>query len=245
MKCTIRVKNTSTIEDSAKLALSASLCLVFVIAGCASGPPKSGFLGDYSNFEKVRDDAPVWDFADPTGVKRESLRVELWRDASGLHNLSQYDRIIVEPTKLMLKTHSRGHHVDPRKVSELVQNAHDAFVAALEDHYPVVDEAGPGVLRFRTAITDLHPIHKYKHATNIHRSVNTRAGGASFESEAVDSVSGVRVMALICEIEGSSWDAAEQADIWSQTNNSLGGFGRIVRELMDQAHSGTLGSQDQ
>ena len=228
-----------------RMLVSACGFVVLVSSGCATGPPKSGFLGDYSKFEKVRDDAPVWDFADPTGVKRESLRVELWRDASGLHNLSQYDRIIVEPTKLMLKTHSRGHHVDPRKVSELVQNAHDAFVAALQDHYPVVDEAGPGVLRFRTAITDLHPIHKYKHATNIHRSVNTRAGGASFETEAVDSVSGVRVMALICEIEGSSWDAAEQADIWSQTNNSLGGFGRIVRELMDQAHSGTLGSQDQ
>ena len=225
-----------------RILVSACGCVVLIAFGCATGPPKSGFLGDYSNFEKVRDDAPMWDFADPTGEKRDSRRVELWRDVSGLTKLGQYERIIVEPAVLRLHKDSRGVHIDPAMLNELAQYAHDSLVTALQDRYPVADQPGQGVLRFRVAITDVYPsdvfVQDQSHTAQV---ANSSAGGGTIEGEAVDSVSGDRVFGIIGTIKGSRWDAVrEQGDDWKQTKSSIAAMARFVRELMDRAQSGVL-----
>ncbi len=224
------------------MLVSACGFVVLVASGCATGPPKSGFLGDYSNFEKIRDDAPVWDFTDPTGEKRDSRRVELWRDVSGLTKLGQYERIIVEPAVLRLQKDSRGVHIDPAMLNELAQYAHDSLVTALQDRYPVADQPGQGVLRFRVAITDVYPsdvfVQDQSHTAKV---ANSSAGGGTIEGEAVDSVSGDRVFGIIGKIKGSRWDAVrEQGDDWKQTKSSIAAMARFVRELMDRAQSGAL-----
>jgi hypothetical protein len=224
------------------MLVSACGFVVLVASGCATGPPKSGFLGDYSNFEKVRDDAPMWDFTDRTVEQRESRRVELWRDVSGLTKLGQYERIIVEPTVLRLRKDSRGVHIDPAMLNELAQYAHDSLVTALQDRYPVADQPGQGVLRFRVAITDVYPsdvfVQDQSHTAKV---ANSSAGGGTIEGEAVDSVSGDRVFGIIGKIKGSRWDAVrEQGDDWKQTKSSIAAMARFVRELMDRAQSGAL-----
>ncbi len=184
-------------RDHILLVLSAqSLLLTFV--GCASGPPKSGFLRDYSNFEKVRDDAPVWGFTDPSGSG--SHYVKLWRDASGLGKLSQYDRIIVERTELRLKENTRNL---PAQANELAQFLEDTLIAELRDRYPLADTAGSGVLRFRTAITDIYPSRVFEDPTITVELTNSSAGGGTFEGEAVDSVTGERIIGIIAEVRGS------------------------------------------
>jgi len=197
----------------------------------------SGFLSDYSKFEKVQDDAPVWESTDRADGRIASDYVKLWRDASGLRELSQYDRIIVEQTELRLSENSQ---VPPAKAKELAQYLQDTLIAALQERYPLAENAGSGVLRFRAAITDIYPSRVFKDPNPTVELTNSTAGGGTFEGEAIDSVTGERVFGIIAEVSGSRWDLLSQTDRWKQTKSCIAEMARFVRHLMDRAQSGAL-----
>ena len=111
------------------------------------------------------------------------------------------------------------------------------LVNALKDRYPIVDRPGAGVLRIRTAITDVEPGSPVKGVATsivpvgatisiIKKSTtgsNMAVGRASMEIELVDSLSGVRLAAAIDRREGGKkvvsgkWTAIEEAfNYWAQ-----------------------------
>jgi hypothetical protein len=214
--------------------------LLVSLMGCATSMPRSGFLSDYSGFKEVEENALIWSYVDPDGG-REELHARIWVDRGSWQALGNYDRIIVDPVVVHLKPGSTGAWVSAQRLDEMTRHMHDALISAVEDRYPVVDEPGQGALRVRIAITDLFPGYAYatpdpdKHP--VKAWANSTPGGAATESEAVDSVTGERVMALITSVRGSYYDSLDdQRDRWESSKEAIDGISRCFRRLMDEAH---------
>lgn len=141
--------------------------------------PMSGFLGDYSQFK-------------PSGEIKGALVYE-----HPTKTLRDYNKFIVEPIAVHFAPGAEGVTIDPAKLFELVQYFHGQAVKALRKKYQVVNNSGPGVLRIRAAITG---IEKSIPLLNIHPGTKVTGiglGGASMEAEAVDSVTGGRILAIV------------------------------------------------
>lgn len=221
-----------------RFSSAAGAGLVLVALGCASGPPKSGFLSDYSALKKVHDDAPVWSFVDPEGVGRAHRTLKLWADTADWMKLAGYDKVMMDPIVLRLGKNSSGRWVSPGKLKELTDRIHEDFVSELSADYPVVDEAGEGVVRFRTAITDVYPMSRFRSAHGVAAAdwAYSHAGGLAFEVELVDSVSGDRVIAVVGSGRGSKTDPQSDKGIWDNAVSVSGRFGAFIRERMNMAH---------
>jgi hypothetical protein len=214
-------------------------CLTLVTFGCAAAMPKSGFLEDYSSFEKIHDDAPAWNFIDPEGVGTTHRTMRIWADVRNLEALKNYDRFMHDTTVVRLGRHSPGNWVSPDKLQQLVDGFSSAFEGELTAYYPKVDAPGAGVIRFRAAITDIWPAFLYESPQEITalQWANSRPGGTSIEAEAVDSVSGERIFALIASGHGSGFDPLTVEDVWENARKVPARFGKFIGEKMKEAHS--------
>lgn len=214
--------------------------MVLSTVGCATGMPKSGFLADYSGFEEAPEDAPIWRYVDPDGRKRQ-LEGRIWADNRNVDALGNYGRVMIDPVVVHFGKGAEGTWVSPERLDEVTKYIRDALVSALEDRYPIVDEQGEGVLRVRLAVTDLRPAQTFKTPDADQHAVkawaNSRPGSATIEGEAIDSVTGERVVALITSARGSQYDVMdEQQDRWRHAKRSVTGSAAFLRKLMDEAH---------
>ena len=221
------------------ILLLVGLLIIPATSGCATGPPKSGFLADYSGFEEAPPDAPIWSYVG-TDERRHQLHARIWRDMRNLSALGNYDRVMIDPVVVHFKKDAGGTWVAPQRLEEMTSYMHDALVSALEDRYPIVDEPGDGVLRLRIAVTDVQAEYVYQTPDPDQHPVkawaNSQPGGASTEGEAIDSLSGERVLGLITSVRGSYYSAFEEGDRWDHTRQAIDGVARCFRRLMDEAH---------
>jgi hypothetical protein len=194
-----------------------------LFAGCASQQLRSyemsGFLGSYANFKPGAADQPNLIYLNPG------------------RDLRQYNKVLIDHVVVYFNPQSKNKGVDPVQLNQLTRYFHQALVNALKDRYPIVDRPGEGVLRIRTAITDVDPGSPVKGAATsivpvgatisiIKKSTtgsNMAVGRASMEIELVDSLSGVRLAAAIDRREGGKkvvsgkWTAIEEAfNYWAQ-----------------------------
>jgi hypothetical protein len=152
-------------------------------------------------------------------------------------DLRQYNKMLIDQVIIYFNPESEKRGVDPAQLNELTQYFHQALVNALKDRYPIVDKPGQGVLRIRTAITDVEPGSPVKGAATTIIPVgatvsvikkattgsNMAVGRASMEIELLDSLSGVRLAAAIDRREGGKkvvsgkWTAIQEAfEYWAQ-----------------------------
>jgi hypothetical protein len=148
-----------------------------------------------------------------------------------------YNKLLIDHVVVYFNPESENKGVDPAQLVELTRYFHQALVNALKDRYLIVERPGEGVLRIRTAITDVEPgspvggavstivpvgatVSIIKKATT---GSNMAVGRASMEIELVDSLSGVRLAAAIDRREGGKkvvsgkWTAIEEAfENWAQ-----------------------------
>ncbi|MCH7925883.1 MAG: DUF3313 domain-containing protein [Planctomycetes bacterium] len=163
-----------------KWVVPLSLVACGFLSGCQ--PHKaafSGFLNDYSKLQ-------------PNPVVEGAMYY-----ASPSPSLKDYSKFQIDPVIVHFAPNAKGTAFDPTKLAKLTDFAHDEMVKALSKRYQVVDGPGPGVLRIRAALTD---IKKTTPAMNIHPATKLSGiglGGASMEAEALDSQSGVRVIAVV------------------------------------------------
>ena len=110
----------------------------------------------------------------------------------------------------------------------------------MTDRYPLADGPGEGVLRFRGALTDVYPKRAYRVADPDNHPVkswmDSKPGGAVFEAEAVDSVTGERVFAVVAAVRSSYYDTTPDDDLWKYPKRSFTGLARFIRKFMDDAH---------
>jgi hypothetical protein len=141
---------------------------------------------------------------------------------------------------LHVQKDSQASYVDPKRLEELTQHMRELMVAALEDRYPIVEQSGEGVLRLRVAITDISSEYTYPVPGVDNRAIkawmNSTPGTLGTEGEAVDSVSGERIFAVISQSRGSYYGAFKQGDQWADTKGGMKGMARFLRIIMDKAH---------
>ena len=234
----VRQEMKNTFAKSRGLFALVVACSLLFVTGCASMPPKSGFLSDYSNLEQIHDSARLWNFVDTSGVARSRLSLRLWGNRASLDELARYDSVIVDPFVIRLNKHSTGNWVSPEKINAVTKAMHAEFVKSLSGCYTIVEEPGEGVARFRTALTDISPMFVYESADDIAALTwaNSKAAGSAFEIELVDSVSKEQMAAMVGKSRGGRFDALDsEKDPWEHAADGLGNFGKFLCERRKQA----------
>jgi len=116
-----------------------------------------------------------------------------------LKNLHRYVAMIVEMPVVYVSTNVDEKMIPDRGVAALTEYFHEALDEAVEDAFPVVQSAGPLVLRLRTAIVGVdvdsetpaaqRDPQSLEHALNI--------GKVGVEMEIVDSETGEQIAAAV------------------------------------------------
>lgn len=198
-------------------------CSTLIISGCTAhrlaSDERSGFLGDYSQLVKGKETQPNMVYVNPD------------------LDLRPYDKIMIDHVVVFMNPRSENKGIQPEQLAELTKYFHQALVDALEGRYQIVDAPGPGVLRVRTAITDIEPGKPVRNSmstvipvgmavTVVNKAVNDTnlgVGRASVELELLDSVSNERLAAAIDRREGrkrlvsGKWtDVKKSFDYWAE-----------------------------
>jgi len=117
-------------------------------------------------------------------------------------SLKGYDKFMVDPIMVHFAPNAKGSGVDPIKLKKLTDYFLYEAISALVKRYRMVSEPGPGVLRLRMAITDVQttqPMFNIHPATKL---LGLGMGGASMEAEALDSMTGERILAVVDKRSG-------------------------------------------
>ena len=209
--------------ESKRFARLLILFLVIVcLSACGSGPQqKTGFLTDYSK-----------------------LSPSTYKDAKGAmvyvkeNSLKNYDNFILSSVQIRLSKKGRERGVDRKKLRELARYTNKQLRAELEKSgYSVVNQAGPGTLLFRGALTDVEPGVPL---ANIHPAMvisGIGLGGASMEWELQDSLTGEVIVAVVDSRKGSrGFDGFTK---YGNAEDVIEKWCKITAIRMDQAHGKT------
>src|SRR3989338_3164057 len=153
-----------------------TLMISFICVSCSTvmEPVPSGFLGDYST------------------MRPSKIIKGMYVDRASSERLGDYSKFMIDPVEIYLHKDAKAEHVDPKFLQLLADYFRDAVIQNLEKNYEVVSEPGEGVLRIRSAITDVLP---NKVVFNIQVSTTVSGiglGGASMEAEFIDAQTGER-----------------------------------------------------
>ena len=198
-----------------KIHLKAQYLPILILIGvlCVCGKVQaenSGFLVDYSDLKKSKDIKGAKEYFNPD------------------KSLKGYDAFIIDPVRIHFAPGADETAVDPAKMSELAEYFRGKLISELKSGgYIVMDKPGTNTLTVRMAITDLKKTNKL---LNVHPAMKLSGkglGGASFEGEGVDSVTGERIFAVAHSKKGnrksmkaglSEWGHAQESmDFWAET----------------------------
>ena len=215
------VTKLRTVTSSLWVAVC-SLMIAGLVVGC-SGRPKvahSGFLGDYSQFKPHPDVKGAMLYEHPS------------------RSLKQYNKFIIDPVVVHFAPDAKETAIDPDKLKELTDYFEEQLVKGLSEsgHYQVVSAPGPGVLRLRIAITG---IEKTTPIANIHPAMKMSGmglGGAAMEAEAVDSVSGDRVAAVVDAQSGRRLGITAGLKKYGHAQQVMVGWVERFVKRLDKAH---------
>lgn len=149
------------------------LLFVFVMAfaGCATVPPKSGFLSDYSKLHEDR-------------YGKKSL---LWWEKASFE-WRKYRKLMLDPVTVHFHPEAKPRQIEPEAVNELTDYFREAVEKELAGEYFIVTTPGPDVLKIRAAITEIIPANPAVNiVTTLAVFVPLDMGGAAIEAEFLDS----------------------------------------------------------
>ena len=175
--------------------------------------PQSGFLTDYSDFEKV------------DGAKGLYIR-----KAPGI-DISYYSKIIIAPVEIYFDTESA--RIPEEKLAEMREGLHDGLSEALGKTFEVVNEPADDVLAVRTAITDVRANKVY---LNLHWSTALSGlgiGGATIEAQFTDSVTGRPVVSVVSAKKGRRLKYFSGLTKWGHTSAVLDGWAQFLTDSLE------------
>lgn len=219
-----------------KLYISGVLLLLMsFLSGCATPQHEfSGFLENYNGFEPAPEDK------DALVYRKPGIDISV---------LGLYDRLMIDPVVVWYKPDSQYKGIHPETLTRLADDFHEAAIEALGDRYPLVLLPGPGVLRIRTAITDLVATKPALNAATFvgpGRPVSTLSkvvtgrqlfvGEAAIEVELLDSQTNERLFAYIDQRIGNQIDPIQGATKWGQIKAAFDHWAQKLRKRLDEAH---------
>lgn len=200
-------------------------CAVSVL-GCAmtrqtSGAKPSGFLDNHAQLRPGEEGEAQWIYINPAT------------------QFSQYDKIMFDPLTVWLDTVSDSSNVSREDLSELLGYLAQVLLNSVQPEYTVVDEAGPGVMKIRVAITEakgskvgldvftsaIPQLRMISSGIGLASDSVVLVGKAAVEMEALDSLTGERLIAVVDERAGTkslrgstrTWgDVKEAFDYWGE-----------------------------
>lgn len=196
----------------------------------------SGFLGDYSELQ-------------PHPDRKEMLIYLKSEDA-----VRPYSKFIIDPILIYFHPEAKGQGVDPDELKKLTDYFRDEVMEKLDDseHYQVVENPAPGVLRVRFAITDVIPVGKGKNVAAKAAGAAVGAavsapvamfvpriniGKASVEVELVDAVTGERIMAAVDSKRGRRFFTFFRGKKkWGDVKAAFRDWAKIFRNKLDEIH---------
>ena len=197
--------------------ISFGAILSALAAGCATvqDPGQAGFLSDYSNLEEIDENHLIYD--------------------SG--NLGNYSKFIIEPVAMLYRQPEEKQVFTDEELEDLQRHFATKVREALieDDGYQVVEVSGPGTARLRIGITDVDDTIGALNITIYTKITGAGLGGAAFEGELVDSMTGEQIAAVSRWGSGSrilragfthTGDAKILMDRWAKN----------LRERIDEAH---------
>ena len=193
-------------------AIIATITLTAILAG-GCGPKKqthSGFLSDYTKLEKGS--GSVLRYVD-------------------LAALGSYSAFIVDPVKARINTSESK--LTPEQVTDLANYMHTKIVEAINGAgKKVVHQPGRGVARARVTLTDIDKSHAVSILPQA-SLLGAGIGGASMEAEAVDSVTGKQVAAVVQSGQGSKIPFASLGD-WTAAKQAMDGWAKEFQKRLSQ-----------
>ena len=121
-----------------KICMFVVIGLSLALAGCASAPKESGFLGNY--YEKL---GP----GPEGGVKYRWLKPGV--------DFAKYNKLMIDSVVFYYAPDSEDTSIDAEQMKELTDAFNLDMVNTLKDSYPIVAEPGPDVARLRIALTGI------------------------------------------------------------------------------------------
>ena len=186
-------------------------------AGCATvqDPGQKGFLSDYSKLEEIEENHLVYD--------------------SG--KFGNYSKFIIEPIVMLYRQPEEKRVFDDEELEDLQAHFATKVREALtkDDGYQVVDVPGPGTATLHIGITDVDDTIGALNISIYTKITGAGLGGAAFEGEVVDSMTGEQIAAVSRWGSGSrilragfthTGDAKILMDRWA----------KHLRERIDEAH---------
>jgi hypothetical protein len=225
-------------EKTMKTTLQGLVVLMMGIAltiamGCATKKVSySGFLTDYPVFKPGPEGGA--DFV----YMKEGV------------DFGSYNKVMMDQVVFYFKEDADYKGVHPEELQKLANAFHEAVFDALQDAYPLVGKPGPGVLRIRTAITDVVPSKPAlntvstflpiglaisaakKAATGVHTGV----GQASMEAEFIDSQTNERLGAAIDTKAGEKYKVVKGMDKWGHAKDAFNFWAKRLRTWLDEVH---------
>jgi hypothetical protein len=218
-------------QNTLKIIFVLGISFVLIMTtGCATQKTAhSGFLESYPVFEP--------------GPKDGVDSVYLKRDV----DFTSYNKIMMDHVVFYLSKDAKYKGIHADEMKELADAFHKAFAEALGNAYPLVDKPGKGVLRIRTAITDLVPskpglsgvttVVPIGLAIDLIKSGagggHTGVGQASMEVEFLDSITNVRVAAAIDTKPGNKLEGFTK---WGAAKGAFEFWAKRLRIWLDQIH---------
>ena len=190
----------------------------------------SGFLGDYSHFEKGGNDRALMHYINP--------------DAK----FASYDKIVMEPITVWPGTgKSLLRNTSENDLQKLVDYLDAAIRQELSEDYQFVDQPGPGVMIFRIALTEsdsaivamdvVSSVVPFGMAASGLMTVATGKGSgigeASVEFEALDGVTKERLGAAVDKRVGNKYTFEfDKLDRWRSTKGAFDFWAEHMKERL-------------
>jgi hypothetical protein len=152
-----------------------------LMCACAAPPvseiEQSGFLSDYSKLEIIDDDM-----------------LQFVSESAG--DLTSF---IVDPVVMTFRQPPDEQVFTDEELGELTAYYEKAVIEALskDEGYPIVENPGPGVMRIRIGIRNVEETIGILNISIYTKITGIGLGGASFEGEIVDSVTGKQLAAVV------------------------------------------------
>ncbi len=177
--------------------------LLLALAACKSRPPyASGFLGDYSQMKPSTRYANQW----------------VWQRPDA--DFASYHRLVIDAVLIDLLKDSPGRDLGQEMLRKIAESLRDGLVASIEPYYEVVPKGGAHTMRLQFVLTDVTPASP------------ERSAGIAIEVEAVDTVTGTRLVAAVSRLEWPYEEGAPALDP-KRMEASYAEWGRRVVHFLD------------
>jgi Protein of unknown function (DUF3313) len=153
-----------------------------------------------------------------------------------------YTKVLIDPIEIWVAEDSEYKGIDPDEVKVIADSLRQTIVKELEPEYPVVEEAGEGVLGIRLAITNVYiktkkrgllgytPIGFVVTTIGNLAGLRTELNKATIEAELLDGGTNEQLGALIDPLGSDSMEEAS----WEELGKRLEAYAKRLRARLDE-----------